>query len=169
MCAVDAKSDMASNPSRYERTRCFRRGWLFERAGWIAMAAILAAAAVGLFGHGWVSDSEASAGELTVKYSRFCRAHSPLELTVGWLPRAEESTLWIARSYLDEFEIAEIRPAPSSQTLAGERMYYAFRSSNPGTRVEVTFRLKAEHGGLYRGRLGSDDALAVEIRQLVFP
>jgi hypothetical protein len=161
---------MASNPSRYERTRCLRRNWVFERVGWIAMAAILAAASVGLFGDGWLSESEAAVGdELVVKYSRFCRAHSPVELSVGWLPRGQEPRLWISRAFLDGFEVAEIRPTPSAVTLAPDRMYYAFRSSQPGTPVEVTFMLKAQHGGLYRGRVGSDDGLDLEIRQLVFP
>ena len=161
---------MSSNPSRYERTRCFRRGWIFERVGWIAMAAILAAAAVGLFGHGWLSESESAAGdELIVRYTRFGRAHSPIELSVDWLPRGQEPTLWIARSYLDEFEIEEIRPTPSAVTLDAGRIRYSFRSSPPGARVEVKFRLKAQHGGPYRGRIGVDDGLDVEVRQLVFP
>jgi hypothetical protein len=162
---------MPSNPSRYERTRCFRRGWVFERVGWGTMALVLAAAAVGLFGgRGWLSETEAVAGDdLIVRYSRFCRARSPIELTVEWLPRAPEPKLWIARSYLDEFEIEEIRPAPSAVTLETDRMHYAFRSSRPAARVEVMFRLKAEHGGRYRGRIGVDDELEVEVRQLVFP
>jgi hypothetical protein len=165
----DPKSGMSSNPSRYERTRCFRWGWVFERIGWIAMAAILAAAVVGLFGHGWLSESEAAVGdELIVKYSRFCRAHSPIELTVDWVPRGEQPTLWIARSYLDEFEIEEIRPTPSAVTLEADRIRYAFRSSEPGARAAVTFRLKAERGGPYRGRIGVH-GLDVEVRQLVFP
>jgi hypothetical protein len=161
---------MASDPSRYERTLCVRRGWVLERVGWIAMAAILAAAAAGLFGHGWLGETEAVAGdELTVEYSRFCRAHSPVELVVDWLPRGQEPALWISRSYLDEFGIAEIRPAPSAVTLDPDRIYYAFRSSTPGARVRVTFMLKAEHGGPYLGRIGVDDGRDVEIRQFVFP
>jgi hypothetical protein len=162
---------VSSNPSRYERTRCFRRGWIFERVGWSTMAVILAAAAVGLFGgDGWLAESEAAAGDdLIVRYSRFCRARSPVELTVEWVPRTPEPKLWIARSYLDEFEIEEIHPAPSAVTLQTDRVDYAFRSGRPAARVEVTFRLKAEHGGPYRGRIGVDDGLEVEVRQLVFP
>ena len=161
---------MSSNPSRYERTRCFRRGWVFERAGWLAMAVILAAAALGFFGHGWLSETEIAVGDqLIVKYARFCRAHSPIELAVDWLPAGQEPTLWISRSYLDEFKITEIRPTPSAVTLGADRIHYAFRSSNPAARVEVTFMLKPEHGGPYRGRIGVDDGLGVEVRQLVFP
>jgi hypothetical protein len=161
---------MASNPSRYERTRCFRRAWVFERVGWIVMAAILVAAAVGLFGHGWLSDAKAGAGdELVVDYSRFGRAHSPIELAVEWLARGQEPTLWISRPYLDEFEITEIRPTPSAVTLEPDRIVYAFRSGTPEARLAVTFMLKAEHGGRYRGRIGAGDGPAVEIRQFLVP
>ena len=134
------------------------------------MAAILVAAVVGLFGDGWLGDSEAAVGdELIVKYSRFCRAHTPIDLIVEWAPRAEEPTLWIARSYLDEFEIEEIRPTPSAVTLEADRIRYAFRSSPRAARVQVAFRLKAERGGRYRGRIGIDAGPDVEVRQLVFP
>jgi hypothetical protein len=161
---------MALNSSRYERTRCLRRGWVFERAGWIAMAVFLAGAVAGLFGHGFLSETEAAVGDaLTVNYSRLCRAHSPIELAVDWLPSAEEPALWISRSYLDEFEIEEIRPTPSAVTLEPDRIHYAFRSGKPGTRVEVTFMLKAKHGGPYRGHLGVEGGVDVEIRQFVFP
>jgi hypothetical protein len=105
---------MAISPSRYERTRCLRRSWVFERSGWVAMAATAAAAALGLFGDGWVSAANASAGEsLTVEYARFGRTHAPLEMTVEWQPQ-REAALSIARSYLDAFAIEEIRPAPAS-------------------------------------------------------
>jgi len=161
---------MAFRPSRYERTRCIRRGWTFERAGWIAMAIALLGAAAGLFGGGGLSDSEARAGdELTVKYPRFFRAHGPFALTVEWLPRQQQASLWISRAFLDDFEIAGIQPAPSAITASRDRIYYAFGASEPTFRVGVTFRLKSERGGSFRGCIGSGDDLAVEIRQFAYP
>jgi hypothetical protein len=134
------------------------------------MAVVLLGAALGLFGGGLLSDGEANAGdELTVKYPRFLRAHSPFELTIDWLPRRGEATVWISRAFLDRFEIAEIQPAPSAVTVGRDRIYYAFGASEPHARVAVTFRLRAEGGGAFRGRLGSDDDLDVEVRQFAFP
>ena len=135
------------------------------------MAAIVAAAFGGVFGGpGWLSESEAAVGdELLVRYPRFSRASSPIELTVEWASRADEPALWIARSYLDQFEIEEIRPSPSAVTLDGDRIRYAFRAGDSVRRAAVTFRLKAERGGAHRGRIGVDEGLAVELRQLVFP
>jgi hypothetical protein len=161
---------MPSTPSRFERTRCFRLGWLFERVGWIAMAAVLIAAAAGLFGNGWLSEREVSAGgALTAKYPRFGRAHAPLELAVEWLPRQEAAALWISRSYLDGFEITEIRPPPSGVTVDAGRMRYTFRTARPHAPVRVAFMLKPKRGGSFIGRVGLEDELDVEIRHFVFP
>ena len=161
---------MAFRPSRYERTRCIRRGWTFERAGWVAMAAVLLGAGAGFFGDGLLSESVATAGdELTVRYARFARAHAPFDLVIDWLPRQQEASLWISRAFLEGFEIVEVRPTPMVVTAGGDRIYYTFRTSMPRDRVRVTFKLKPEHGGASRGRLGSDDDLDVEIRQFAFP
>jgi len=136
------------------------------------MALIVAGAALGMFGNGVLSRVEASAGEIfAVQYPRFFRAHAPLELSVEWLPRQDEVTLWFERSYLDEFEVAEIRPAPAAATADPERIYYTFSVREPGARIGVGFLLKAEHGGVFRGRIGSLDRpeVEVEVHQFVFP
>jgi hypothetical protein len=41
--------------------------------------------------------------------------------------------------------------------------------ADPGTRIRVSFRLKPRRFGTIFGRIGSEDDLAVEIRQLVYP
>jgi hypothetical protein len=135
------------------------------------MAVALVSAAAGLFGGGGVlSESEARAGDdLTVKYPRFFRAHGPFELAVDWLPRQQQASLWISRAFLDDFEVAGIQPAPSGVTASRDRIYYAFAASEPGTRIGVTFRLKSDRGGAFRGRIGSADDRDVEIRQFAFP
>jgi hypothetical protein len=168
-CARSATSCMAATPTRHERTQCHRRGWLLERIGWGAMALVVAGAAVGAFGRGWLSETQAAAGEtLTVKYSRLSRAHMPDELAVDWLPRDEEAVLWFARSYLDEFEVREIRPPPSAVVGSPDRIYYTFRTLSGTGRMNVRFTVQASRGGTLRGRLGTDD-LEVVIRQFVFP
>jgi hypothetical protein len=133
------------------------------------MGAVAAAAALGLFGDGWVSEASASAGELTVAYPRFARSHAPLEVTVDFSPRGQEAALWIGRSYLEQIEIEEIRPAPAAVRVGQDRIYYAFATLQAEARVRVTFRLEPQHAGTIRGRMGADDELAVEVRHLVFP
>jgi hypothetical protein len=161
---------MAGTLSRYERTRCFRLGWLFERSGWAAMALIIGGAAAGVFGGGALSSVEASAGEtLTVRYPRFARAHAPLEVEVEWTPLERSAAIWIARAYLEEFEVEEVLPAPAETTFDGRRIYYMFRAAAPNERVRVAFRLRPERGGRLVGSLGIGAEASVELRQLVFP
>ena len=134
------------------------------------MAAIVIAAGAGLFGNGRFSNREVTAGEaLTVRYPRFTRAHAPLELTVEWLARQQDAELWIARSYLDGFEVEEILPPPAAVSVGSSRVYYTFRSRDPAARIGVRFRLRPKHGGSIDGRIGSSAELDVEVRQFVFP
>jgi hypothetical protein len=163
------RNRMAAIPSRHERTRCVRRGWIFERVGWVAMALLTAAGVAGLFGDGWLSRAEGRAGdELTVTYQRYARAHAPLELTLDWLVRRQDPTLWISRSYLDEFTVEDVTPSPLATTAGPDRIYYAFRTVEPEGRARVTFTLKPRNFGGARGRVGSDE-VDVEVRQFVFP
>jgi hypothetical protein len=161
---------MAGSLSRYEHTRCFRLGWIFERTGWTIMAVVAAAAVAGVLGDGLLRVVEVAAGEtLAARYPRFARAGAPLELTVEWMPQQSDATLWISRAYLDEFAVEEVRPTPSATTFDRERIYYTFRTNRPDDRVQVRFRLRPGHAGRLTGSLGIEAAAAVELRQLIFP
>jgi hypothetical protein len=159
---------MAGSPSRYERTRCVRRGWVLERVGWVAMALIAICGALGFFGGGWLSRAEARAGDgLAIEYMRYARVGAPLEMVVDWVPQ-QQPTLWVARPYLDAFAVEEIRPTPAAVTAAADRIYYEFRALEPQRRVHVTFTLEPKKSGAVRGRIGAGE-LDVEVRQFVFP
>lgn len=133
------------------------------------MAAVAIAAAAGLFGNGWLSFARATAESLTVEYPRFSRARAPLELEVEWSAARLETVLWLARSYVDRFDIDEIRPTPETVTVGADRIYYAFRAREAGTRVAVTFKLRPRSAGALRGSLGVEGGPEVEARQWVFP
>jgi hypothetical protein len=162
---------MPTSPSRYERTRCVRRGWLLERAGWIAMAATTLAALLGLFGSaGPWSRAEAAAGpELAVSYMRFGRARTPHELVVEWSPREATAALWLERPYIDALSVAEILPPPESAEAAAGRVYYTFRVREPGVPMQVRFTVEPTRAGRIGGRIGVDAGRDVAIRQLIFP
>jgi hypothetical protein len=133
------------------------------------MAVVVVGAAGGVFGRGWLSETQTTAGEaLTVRYSRLSRAHMPEELAVDWLPLNGDPVLWIARSYLDEFDIREIRPPPSAVVSSTDRIYYTFRALDTSARMNVRFTLQASRGGTLRGRLGTS-GVEVTIRQFMFP
>jgi hypothetical protein len=142
-----------------------------ERVGWLAMGAVVLAAVAGAFGGGWLSFQEATAGDdsLVVRYPRVGRAHSPLELRVGWPASQGEATLWIERAYLDDFAVEELLPPPSSVTFHPQRIYYSFRVSDADERVAIELRVRPKRGGRFTGSIGFEDEAAVAIRQFMFP
>lgn len=160
---------MTAGPSRYERTRCYRRGWVFERAGWLAMAAVVIGAAVGVFGNGPLSSVHAAADGLTVEYRRFARAHAPLELTATWPAAETEAVLWIETSYVERFEVDAIQPMPVATTVGTDRIYYSFRAREAGTRIAATFELRPRGAGSVRVRLGVERGPEIDARQWVLP
>jgi hypothetical protein len=134
------------------------------------MAAMAVAAGAGLFGNGPLSGRQTSAGDrLAVQYSRFARAHAPLDLTVEWSPGREDAELWVDRSYLDSFAVEEIVPPPVAVSIDASNIHYTFRVRDPTAHVRARFRLKPEHGGRISGRIGSNEELEVEVRHFVFP
>jgi hypothetical protein len=133
------------------------------------MGAVVLGAAAGLFGNGWLSSARATAESMAVEYPRFARAHAPHELTVEWPAPQGQTVLWISRSYLDRFNVDEIRPAPVATTVGTDRIYYAFRAHDAGTRVVATFTLEPRSAGAFRGSLGVERGPEIEARQWVFP
>jgi hypothetical protein len=161
---------MAGSLSRHELTRCYRRGWRFERLGWVAMIAVAVGAAAGVFGNGALSSVEVTAGDaLVARYPRYARAEAPLELELEWSSQTGDTVLWVARAYLDEFTVEAVQPAPSGTTFDSERIYYSFRAIRPDDRVRVEFRLRPKHGGRLVGTLGVTAETKVELRQMIFP
>ena len=133
------------------------------------MAAVAIGGAAGAFGNGWLSSARMANESLAVAYPRFARAHAPLTLAVAWPAAQPETVLWIARSYVDRFDIEEIHPPPVSVSAGTQRIYYAFQARDAGTLVEATFTLKPRSAGAIRGSLGVERGSEVEARHWVFP
>lgn len=154
---------------RYRQIRCFRRAWLFERVGWLLMAATIAAAGIGIFGNGWVSSSEATNGEdAIVRYPRFVRAHAPFVITIDWHTQGDV-VLSIDRAYLEHFAVTEVRPEPTAEAVDAQRIYYSFETRSPADRVSATFELRAHRGGGFDGRIGAGAGADIAIHQFIFP
>ena len=133
------------------------------------MAALVVAAVAGLFGGGWLSSARTANDGLAVEYARFARARSPLVLAVEWGAPKPETVLWIARAYVDRFDVEEVRPTPAAVTVGADRIYYTFRARDAGTRVAAIFRLRARGAGALRGNFGVEGGPELEARQWIFP
>lgn len=148
-----------------------RRFWLVQRAGWVLIAVLVAAGALGVFGQGPLSHAREEAGGLAVEYERFTRRDSPAELRLhvsGQAVQGGRVTIAFDNVLLRDLEIDSIVPGPA-EVLAGDTTTaYVFRAM-AGAKTDIVVPFKARRWGRLQGRVsvaGRDGPL---ISMLVYP
>ena len=160
-----------------EDLRFQARMWRIERIGWWGMAAILAAAIAGLFGHGPISratlhvpDPAHPSDGLLLDYERFGRAHSESQFVLSGPARAPTGgsfSLWISGEYLADAEVLRITPVPATQDLVSNGVRYHFRLED-GPRT-VIFRFEPQRPGRLSGAFRLNDGPPTSFHQWLFP
>lgn len=151
-----------------------RRTWVFERAGWIVFAIIVAAAMAGLFGRGLLGVAVAATDDarLSVEYHRFWRMQSPMTLRI----RADASTsedgrvrVWIGRPYLQTARLSHVLPEPESVEAGPDRIVFVFALTSDATAADISLDLEPETPGYLRGRAGIEGGPQVAFAQFFYP
>lgn len=144
----------------------------FERLIWLFMGlgAVIGiiGAPLGIFGP---LSARSADGSLQVAYARFSRLYEGTELRIrlpGLGSLEGRATLWIERSYLENYHVEDVFPQPQTVETAGERVIYSF-TARPGQSLEVTLKLTSQAQGMLRGRLGWGQDPGVQLSQLVLP
>ena len=147
-----------------------RKSWLVERAGWVGLAAFLAASFLGLLGPGLFSEVAAGDSGLRATYDRFGHFHSEGTLRFQ-LERTGSGagSIWIDDGYLNGVEIESIRPEPAAVRAEAGGSLFTFATGDGAGPVEVRFEVKYRKAGSLRGRIGLSRERALEIRQFVYP
>jgi hypothetical protein len=149
--------------------------WRLERIGRWSIAAILGAAAAGLFGHGPLSRATLRlpgterAGGMMLVYERFGRAFSESQLVISGSAEVPdgETSLWLSGEYLSHVEILRITPDPASQRVEHNGVRYSFRLGD-GAQT-LTFRVKAQRPGILTTALRLNDGPQASFDQWFFP
>jgi hypothetical protein len=150
-----------------------RREWRMERAGWVALATFVIAAAAGLFGDGPLSHATASdqSRQLVIRYQRFVRASASSELHLQVSASAANSgeiTVWADRAYLRDVEVSSIVPEPTRVSQLGKHIVYAFAVAAAAESSEIAFRYKPARAGRLHGSFGLSARAPVALRQFAF-
>ena len=151
-----------------------RREWALQRFGWVAMAATILAALLGLTGRGWLSQATADAegDAFRLEYERFERLQAPTTLRVRLSTAAtggEQTEVWLARDYVDGIMVETIEPEPQEVRVGAERMTYVIAIERPGEPLAVTFHLRPTEFGRRSGRVGLPDGPSLSFAQVVYP
>ena len=153
-----------------------RRIWRATRIAWCGMGLVLALAAAGLFGGGPLARAEAGAeagdGALTVAYERFQRAEAPAPFVLRGLAggAAGEALFCLDRTFLEEWLVERIDPAPLREEARGGDICHAVRLAGGVPSPEVTIRAMPRQGRLWAsGSLYLPGGARVAFRAVVWP
>lgn len=146
---------------------------LAERIGWGAIALIIVAAGLGLFGSGPLSSARAASddGSVSIEYRRFWRISSPMQIRIEVAPPIDGvARLWIDRDYLDALSVSRIVPQPQRVEAAADRVIYMFPTANlDGQPLRLTIDAEFTSAWRIRGAIGLEGAGTVQFDHFVYP
>lgn len=154
--------------------RFSRRSWIFERAGWAGLAAVVAAGLAGVLGPGPLSRARADGGADAprVRFDRFVHRQTETRLDVR-VPRglAQDGLVrvWIDRSWHDAVAVVGVQPVPASVQVEPDRLVYAFAAGGGDEALALAFDVEFERPGRRKGRFGAVGGGASKVSQIVYP
>ena len=172
MAAIDMQTELDSRYLEKER--------VVQRIGWVVIAALVAAALLGVFGGGLLSQGKArhatAGGELTLTYPRLGRAESNLEMELQIdAPQAtgSEVTAVLSGELLQKATIKTISPEPDSQSPQGDGVAYTWQVEDWSQPLIVRFEYEARDWRVIDGRFevsaGQERLGTLAWEQLLFP
>lgn len=150
-----------------------QRSWKMQHYAWAALAALLLAALLGVFGSGgWLASGSAGEQPLRAEYQRFLRRQSSSILKVRVAAPAAgagELRLWMSRDYADRFTFEDISPRPQATTPQGQRVLFQFSLPASGEEAQITFSFKPRDAGRVHAELGLTDGPQLRFWQFIYP
>ena len=147
-----------------------RRDWIVQRIGWVLMALVIMAGALGLFGNGPLARRETSSAALRFEYEWLLHQHAQTTwlLTPHAPPRDGRYRLALDADWAQHFRIEDIEPRPQVAELSGGRWVYEFRAEG-GRAAPIQFHVEPRESGLFEGSVQLDDAPPLAVTQFVYP
>lgn len=147
--------------------------WVAERVAWVLLALFLAAALLGVFGHGPLSRGEARTadGWLVVDYPRVARLDSPDEIELRLGPgRPERATIDLDGDFSRNFVVERSQPEPSAQRALRAGMSLDFELPPSGDEQVVVLHVRPRRAAFpMRATIGARGSAPTEIATVVLP
>jgi len=148
-----------------------RLTWRVERLGWIALALVLVAGILGVFGSGPLSSTRAggAAAGLFVEYERFARFGAVTRINiVADSSTSGTATLAVAGDVIDSLALDAVHPRPVEQRSTQTGANWVFRA-DPGGPLRIALNARPTRPGLLRSSFAIDARPPVPILQVVYP
>ena len=137
--------------------------WRLERVLIAVILVVMALSLAGLFGGGWLSHREATAGDLTVRYERFVR----VDLTTIMEVELSGREFAVDADYFADFALERVVPTPAAQRARDGEFVFEFETGG----APYTVRLYLTPGnplGITETAVRAGDA-RVALSQFTFP
>jgi hypothetical protein len=153
--------------------RMERRERILERAGWLVIAAILAAALAGFFASGPVADgsAEGSGGRLQLDFQRYARNGGMTDLRVRAEPAdsaADSAEIWFGNDYLNAIQIEGVVPEPEAWVAGRDGVVLRFEAV-PGEPVQATVIVRPDEFGRQHGAIALGEDPPIRFWQFFYP
>jgi hypothetical protein len=102
------------------------KGFKVQIFGLLSMLLLVLLAAIGLFGDGALSRRTDFMDNVKVEYQRFYRHEARMEFEINVTDVHKQIIVSFPSSYLKEFEIESILPAPESNNIEDDKIRYVF-------------------------------------------
>lgn len=135
-------------------------------APWVLLAAVIAAA-LGLFGYGWLGREIATVGTLEVKYDRLAQIDSTTAIEIRVDEPPETVELWLDARMLSGLRVEQFQPEAQDIRHEGDKVVYRFPSG--GRRASVTIYVQHPSPGSKRVKLGLVGGPSLDVPQFVYP
>jgi hypothetical protein len=157
----------SSSPFQIDEDLNFqRREWKIQRLGWVAMALVILAALLGVFGTGPLSSATIERDGLRLEHERFCRLQRNTELRFTIGGTGDPVLLLIGREYLDWVMIERITPEPGKAEAVSDGVIFHFALQGPAA---ITFHVRPEKFGLVSGKARLGQAEPITFTQFIYP
>ncbi|HVX99765.1 MAG TPA: hypothetical protein VHA55_08245 [Pseudorhodoplanes sp.] len=153
-----------------ENMRFQRATWKAERAGWVILTLIVAAALLGVFSNGYLSFTQiGDENGFGVSYERFQRKTVTTHLRVN-LPADDdnEAHLRIGKSALDDYEIDSIDPRPVRAAADQSDLVFDFDAGS-ARKLTAFIALRPRRATIARFDLSTPGQKPLTLQALVYP
>jgi hypothetical protein len=157
-----------------EDVRFSERSWTVQRIAWVAMAAIIIGAMLGLLGPGWLSHRQVGGlgDPVQLSYHRLARWQTSTSLTVELTPLAARDGVyrfWLSREFIAQANIDRVTPPPLRVETGADRQTFFFAADPATSPTTITVHLEPEQVGRVRGQAGLDDGEPLTFDLWVLP
>lgn len=146
--------------------------WKMQTVGFIGLFAFIAAACLGVFSQGWLSNTSklSSGGHMVLEYDRFARNATDTNYIIRIRPEdSKPLKVNLSGDILDNYEIEYIQPMPDQSFIHDKVLSVLQPVADKNGWMSIYITLKPNKMGRFTNTISLSDNETLSFSQLVYP